>query len=192
MPEKREAEPDVVATGIPGVFEVHRRPVGDARGSLLRIYADDALAATDAFPSGPVQINLVTTASAGTVRGLHLQVPPTVGPGEAKLVTCVAGRVFDVAVDLRPDSSTRFRHHAVELAADGLRSLLIPPGVAHGMQALEDGVRLLYLHAAAYDPTAERGVRADDPDLAIPWPLPPVNLSERDRGLPIAKDLVLP
>lgn len=179
-------------TPIAGVLEVERRPVGDDRGRLTRLFCTDEFAPTGLFPAGPVQVNLATTATAGTVRGLHYQLRPASIPGESKLVTCVAGRVFDVAVDLRPDSPTRFRHHAVELTTDGPFSLLIPPGVAHGMQALEDGSALLYLHAASYDAALERGVLADDPLLGIPWPLPVVNRSERDRTLPDATSSELP
>lgn len=179
-------------TPIDGVLEVERRMIEDDRGHFSRLFCADEFAPTGLFPEGPVQVNLAMTAAAGTVRGLHYQLRPESGPGEAKLVTCVAGRVFDVAVDLRPDSPTRFHHHAVHLAADSPRSLLIPPGVAHGMQALEAGSALLYLHAASYDATLERGVRADDPLLGIPWPLPVVNRSERDRALPDATSSDLP
>lgn len=179
-------------TPIEGVFEVERRPIADARGQFERLFCDAEFAATGGFPDGPVQVNLATTGLAGTVRGLHYQVQPGKGPGEAKLVTCVAGRVFDVAVDLRPGSPTRLQHHAVELDAGGTRSLLIPAGVAHGMQALEDGTTLVYLHAAPYDAELERGIRVDDPTLAIPWPLAIANLSDRDRALPGAEESDLP
>ncbi len=172
-------------TPIEGVMEVEFRTVRDGRGSLTRVFAPEAFAGTGLFPDGPVHVNVATTLEAGTVRGLHWQQPSPGAVGEAKVITCVSGRVFDVAVDLRPESRTRFAHHAVELTPDGGRALLIPPGVAHGMQALEDGSTLLYLHAAAFVPERERGARADDPLLAIAWPLPLRNLSERDRGHPL-------
>lgn len=171
-------------TPIDGVVEVERRPIGDDRGRFARLFCSEEFVPTGLLIERPAQVNLATTTRAGSVRGMHLQGPRSTGPGETKLVTCVTGRVFDIALDLRADSPTFGRHHAVELAGDGVRSVLIPPGVAHGMQALEDGATLLYLHAAPYDPDLERGVRPDDPDLGIPWPLPVVGLSERDRALP--------
>ena len=171
-------------TSIDGVMEVDLTPVGDDRGAFARIFDVDAFRTTGLFPSGPVQTNLAVTREAGTVRGLHWQEPVPGRTGEAKLVMCVVGRVFDVAVDLRAGSPTRLRHHALELAAGSWRALLIPPGVAHGMQALEDGSTLLYHHSAPFDPALERGARPDDPALGIPWPLEIHNLSARDRSHP--------
>jgi dTDP-4-dehydrorhamnose 3,5-epimerase len=169
-------------TSIAGVVEVELGPVGDHRGTFARLFDAEEFAAIGLFPDGAVQTNLAVTAVAGTVRGLHWQEPVDDRTGEAKLILCVAGRVFDVAVDLRPSSPTRLQHHSVELVAGTWRALLIPPGVAHGMQALEDGSMLLYHHAAPFDATLERGVRVDDPALAIPWPLPVRDLSDRDRA----------
>lgn len=171
-------------TRIPGVFEVDLAPVSDDRGAFARVFDAHEFAAAGIFPNGAVQTNLAGTQEAGTVRGLHWQEPLRGRAGEAKLVMCVAGRVFDVAVDLRPGSPTRLQHHALELAAGTWRALLIPPGVAHGMQALEDGSSLLYHHAAPFDPALERGAPPDDPALAIPWPLRVRNLSARDRSHP--------
>ena len=175
-------------TPLAGVMEVEFQPIADERGTFVRLFERDRFAQTDLFPKGPVHINLATTLEAGTVRGLHWQDQADGTLGEAKLVTCVAGRVFDVAVDLRPDSPTRFEHHSLELSARRPRALLIPPGVAHGMQALEDSSMLLYLHAAEFVPDLERGARADDPRLSIRWPLPVRNLSERDRGHPLLEE----
>jgi dTDP-4-dehydrorhamnose 3,5-epimerase len=101
-----------------------------------------------------------------------------------KLVSCLRGEVWDVAVDLRPDSPTYLAWHAERLSADNRQALLIPEGFAHGFQALTDDVELLYCHSAAYAPQAERGLDALDPRLAIPWPLPLAERSPRDEGLP--------
>jgi dTDP-4-dehydrorhamnose 3,5-epimerase len=131
-------------------------------------------------------VNLSRTEEVGTIRGLHLQAPPH---SEAKLVRCLRGRVWDVAVDLRPGSATRGRWHAVELSPDRGNALLIPEGCAHGFQVLEAGSELLYLHSGAWVPEAETGVRFDDPQLAIPWPLPPLGLSGRDQALPLLGSL---
>ena len=183
MPEAAAASRFVFhSTPIDGVVEVEFAPVGDHRGAFTRLFDAEEFVATGLFPDGAVQTNLALTQVAGTVRGLHWQEPVDGRTGEAKLITCVAGRVFDVAVDLRPGSPTRLQHHAVELAAGTWRALLTPPGVAHGMQALEDGSTLLYHHAAPFDATLERGARADDPVFAIPWPLPIRDLSDRDRA----------
>jgi dTDP-4-dehydrorhamnose 3,5-epimerase len=126
-----------------------------------------------------VQVNHSITARRGTVRGLHFQRAPAL---EAKLIRCLRGRVFDVAVDLRAGSPTFARWHAVELAPDRPRQLLIPPGCAHGFQTLADDSELLYQHTAAYAPAHEDGVRHDEPRLAIAWPEPVTELSARDRG----------
>lgn len=187
MPEYRTARFTFHRTAIDGVFVVERNPVQDQRGQFARLFCAEEFAAVGLLTERPVQINLATTAVAGSVRGLHLQALGEHGPGESKLVTCVAGRVFDIAVDLRPGSATFAQNHAVELMAEGPLSLLIPPGVAHGMQALEDGSTLLYLHGALYDAALERGVRPDDPELAIPWPMPIARLSDRDRSLPLLR-----
>jgi len=100
-------------------------------------------------------------------------------------VRCLRGRVWDVAVDLRQDSPTYRHWHAVELSPEQGNALLIPEGCAHGFQVLQPGSELLYLHSGAWVPEAETGVRWDDPQLAIAWPLPAGELSERDRGLPL-------
>jgi len=117
------------------------------------------------------------TARKGTVRGMHFQRPPH---AEMKLVSCVRGEVFDVAVDLRRGSPTFLRWHAERLSADNNRALLIPQGFAHGFQALTDDAELIYCHSAAYDAASEGGLNPRDPRLAIAWPLPITELSARD------------
>jgi hypothetical protein len=119
------------------------------------------------------------------VRGLHYQLPPA---AEAKLVRCVDGAIFDVVVDNRPWSPTFGRWAGVELGADDAVALYVPPGCAHGYQALTDGARALYQASAPYSPEHERGIDHADPELAIAWPLPPRNVSEKDRALPTLHD----
>ncbi len=166
---------------LDGVARVVRRPVGDARGFLARLFCADTLAA--AGWTGPVaQVNHTHTAQRGTVRGLHLQHPPH---AEWKLVSCVRGAVWDVAVDLRAGSPTLGAWHGETLSADNHAALLIPPGCAHGFQALTDDVELLYVHSAPWVPSHEAGVRPDDPRLGIPWPLPITVRSARDAGHPL-------
>ena len=166
------------ATPIAGLWEIETLPRGDARGSLTRLHCVEGMAAI-APNLRFVQSNLTVTAARGTVRGLHFQRAPAL---EAKLIRCVRGRVFDVAVDLRHGSPTFGRWHAVELAGDNQRQVFIPPGCAHGFQTLEDGCKLLYQHTAPYTPDCEDGLRHDDARLAIPWPLPVSGVSGRDLG----------
>jgi dTDP-4-dehydrorhamnose 3,5-epimerase len=168
------------ATPIAGLWEIETVPRGDARGSLTRLHCAESMAAI-APDVRFVQSNLSVTAARGTVRGLHFQRAPA---REAKLIRCLRGRVFDVAVDLRDGSPTFGRWHAVELAGDNQRQVFIPPGCAHGFQTLEDDCELLYQHTAPHTPDCEDGVRHDDARLAIRWPLPAIGLSSRDLALP--------
>jgi dTDP-4-dehydrorhamnose 3,5-epimerase len=168
-----------------GPARVSRKPIGDARGSFTRLFCQEELA--EAGWSGSVaQVNLSVTAERGTVRGMHFQHPPH---SETKLVVCLAGAVWDIAVDIRAGSTTVLSHVAAELSAENGVALLIPPGFAHGFQTLTDDVQLLYFHSAAHAPGAEDGLDPFDPALGLAWPLPPTIVSERDRGWPpIAAD----
>ncbi|MFN9660766.1 MAG: dTDP-4-dehydrorhamnose 3,5-epimerase family protein [Cyanobacteriota bacterium] len=170
-------------TAIPGVFELVARPFADHRGTFLNAFrAQEPAFASSWGERGIAQVNYSRTEAVGTIRGLHLQATPH---AEAKLVRCLRGRVWDVAVDLRPDSLSFGQWHALELSLDQSNALLIPEGCAHGFQVLEAGSELLYLHSGPWVPEAETGVRFNDPRLAIPWPLPSQGLSERDQALPL-------
>ncbi len=125
-----------------------------------------------------VQINHSRTAHAGAVRGMHYQKSPH---AEMKLIRCLRGAVYDVAVDMRPESRSYLQHQAVELRADDGRLFVISEGFAHGFQALEPDTELLYLHTAMYAPEAEDGVLHDDPLLAIKWPYSVTDISARDK-----------
>jgi dTDP-4-dehydrorhamnose 3,5-epimerase len=168
------------ATPIAGVLRVRRALHRDDRGLFARLYDQDLLGAAG-WPGGVAQVNLSHTRHAGTVRGLHFQHPPH---AEAKLVSCIAGRVFDVAVDLRRGSPSFGRWHGEELCAGQGLALLVPPGCAHGFQALTDDVTLVYCHSAPYVAAAEGGFSVHDETLAIAWPLPVRGLSPRDAALP--------
>ncbi len=172
---------------INNVVELAAQPFRDDRGAFLSAFRAQEAGFAEAWGDrGIAQVNFSRTEAVGTVRGLHLQEPPY---SEAKLVRCLRGRVWDVAVDLRPGSPTHGLWHAVELAPGAANALLIPEGCAHGFQVLEPGSELLYLHSGAWVPEAETGVRFDDPKLAIPWPLPPMGLSDRDLALPLLESL---
>ena len=174
-------------TPICGVIELVGQPFADERGSFLNVFRAQEPSFDQAWGQRPIaQVNISRSEAVATVRGLHLQAPPH---SEAKLVRCLRGRVWDVAVDLRPDSATYGQWHAVELSPATANALLIPEGCAHGFQVLEPGSELLYLHSGDWVPEAETGIRFNDPRLAIPWPLPPVGLSERDLALPLLESL---
>lgn len=164
---------------LAGLKLVQRARAADARGFLARLFDAQALEAAG-WRAPVAQVNHTLTTAAGTVRGLHLQLPPH---AEMKLVSCVRGEVWDVAVDLRARSATFGQWHAERLSADNGRALLIPQGFAHGFQSLQDDVELVYCHSAAYAADAEWGVDAQDPRLAIAWPLPVIARSPRDSAL---------
>lgn len=165
-------------TPLAGLYEITHTSYADERGRFTRLFCEQELAAVRPDMHF-TQINLSETHKAGTVRGLHYQLPPA---AEAKLIRCVRGRVLDVAVDLRAESPTFLRWHVVELAEDNARAVFIPEGFAHGFQAMSDDAHLLYMHTASWNPAYEAGLRHDDPRLAIPWPLPVRHLSARDRA----------
>jgi dTDP-4-dehydrorhamnose 3,5-epimerase len=171
---------DLVDTPLAGVKIVRRQRVQDTRGSLSRLFCSQELAAAG-WRDPVAQINHTVTVRAGTVRGLHFQHPPH---AEAKLVSCLRGEVWDVALDLRADSPTFLQWHAERLSAENGVALLIPPGCAHGFQALTDNAEMLYLHSMPYTPAAEGGLHPLDPRLAMAWPLPLTELSARDAGHP--------
>ena len=169
-------------TPINGVFELLAQPFTDHRGAFLNAFRAQEPAFMGSWGDrGISQVNLSRTEAVGTIRGLHLQAEPH---SEAKLVRCLRGRVWDVAVDLRQDSRTYRHWHAVELSPEQSNALLIPEGCAHGFQVLEPSSELLYLHSGAWEPQAETGVRWDDPQLAVAWLLPVTELSDRDFHLP--------
>jgi dTDP-4-dehydrorhamnose 3,5-epimerase len=170
----------VTATGLQGLNLIEREQRADARGSFSRLFCAEELASAG-FAQPIAQINHTLTRRRGSVRGLHFQHPPH---SEDKMVNCLRGSVFDVALDLRHGSPTFLRWHAEVLSADNRRSLLIPKGFAHGFQALSDDVELLYFHSAPYVQAAEGGVNPRDPAIAIDWPLPFADVSERDAAHP--------
>jgi dTDP-4-dehydrorhamnose 3,5-epimerase len=163
---------------LAGMKRLQRQYVGDNRGFLARLFCAKELA-TSGWTKPIAQINHTYTAKQGTVRGMHFQRLPN---AEMKLVSCIRGEVWDVAVDLRYDSPTFLHWHAEQLSAENGCALIIPEGFAHGFQALTDDVELIYCHSAPYAPEAEAGLHPLEPRLAIAWPLPVVELSPRDRN----------
>lgn len=170
----------VMQTPISGLKLIERKSLSDQRGFFERLFCIRELESMMNDRS-IVQINHTFTAKRGVVRGLHFQHPPH---AEMKIVTCLQGEIFDVAVDLREGSSF-LQWHAELLSAGNFRTLVIPEGFAHGFQALTDDCELIYLHTARYDPKEEGGLSPLDPRLAIEWPLAISELSDRDKSHPM-------
>ena len=166
---------------LAGLKRIERQRLGDSRGLLSRLFCAQELAAAG-WHKPIAQINHTHTAQRGTVRGMHYQQPPH---AEMKLVTCIQGEVWDVAVDLRAGSPTFLQWHAELLSADNQRAMLIPEGFAHGFQTLSDHVALLYCHTAPHNSAAEAALNAQDPRLAIQWPITIAELSARDTNHPL-------
>jgi len=170
----------VSALPLPGLHLITRQRIGDNRGFFTRVFCAEELDAAG-WTRPIAQINHTYTGRRGTVRGMHYQTPPN---AEMKLVTCLRGEVWDVAVDLRAGSATCGKWHGEHLSSDDGRAMLIPEGFAHGFQALTDDVELLYCHSAAYAPDSEAGWNPRDTTLSISWPLAISEMSPRDTQLP--------
>jgi len=171
----------ILDTPLTGLKIIERQQQSDSRGFLARLFCAEELAAAG-WQKSVVQINHTLTQKAGTVRGMHFQRPPH---AEVKLVACLRGTIWDVAVDLRAGSATFLQWHAEELSSANHRALLIPEGFAHGFQALSDDCELLYLHSAVYTPEAEAGLNPKDTMLSITWPLAITEMSARDAQHPM-------
>jgi dTDP-4-dehydrorhamnose 3,5-epimerase len=170
----------LLAETLPGVKLLALEPHRDERGCYLRCLCRDALARMG-VDMAVAQANASFTTRAGTLRGLHYQLPPA---EEAKVVVCLKGAIFDVVLDLRPASRDFGRHAGQELSADACRALVVPPRCAHGFLSLTDDVIVAYYVSGPHAPDRERGVRWNDPTFALGWPFPPRLVSERDQGLP--------
>jgi dTDP-4-dehydrorhamnose 3,5-epimerase len=171
----------ILGTPIADLILVESKFQTDERGSFTRLYCQEELGEL-VGKRQIVQINQSSTRTVGTVRGLHYQRDPH---AEMKLVRCIKGKVWDVAVDLRAGSPTFLHWHAEELSAENAHMMVIPEGFAHGFQVLEEDSELLYLHTAFYTPAVEGGVRPTDPQLSIAWPMVPQDLSDRDLSHPL-------
>lgn len=166
---------------LAGVALIERAPVEDSRGLFERLFCDDAL---EALIGKPVrQINRSVTRGRGVVRGVHFQRPPK---AETKIVTCLRGAVFDVAIDLRRGSPTFLQRVGERLSEDRPVSMLIPEGFGHGFQTLSEHSELLYLHFERYAPECEGGLNAMDRTLRDAWPQPIARRSARDEALPFS------
>lgn len=164
---------------LPGVVIFEPVSHVDHRGFFVRTFDADSLRSAGIDPGAFVQENQ-SRSPRGTLRGLHLRA----GPGEAKLVRCARGAVLDVVVDLRPWSATFGNWETVVLDDVDHRHIYVPRGFGHGFQVLSEIADVCYHHDATYDPAADAAVAWDDPDIAVQWPVPPLQLSQRDRAAP--------
>jgi dTDP-4-dehydrorhamnose 3,5-epimerase len=167
-------------TPLRGAYLIDLEPHPDERGFFARTFCAREFEEHGLSPV-VVQANMSFNRRKGTLRGMHYQLPPA---AEAKLVRCTRGAIHDVIVDLRPDSPTHLQGFGVELSADNRTALYVPEVFAHGFQTLEDETEVAYQVSEFYAPGQERGIRHDDPALAIEWPLPVSVISEKDRSWP--------
>lgn len=171
-------------TAIPGLRVIDLDCLGDERGFFARAWCGREFREAG-LEDSLSQVNVSVNLRAGTVRGLHFQEPPF---SEAKVVRCTAGAIFDVAVDLRDNSATRGQWFGVELNDSNYRSLFVPKGFAHGFQTLRDRTEILYLMSDAYVPGAGRGLRYDDPEIQVKWPMEVSVVSDKDRAFPTLRE----
>jgi dTDP-4-dehydrorhamnose 3,5-epimerase len=171
---------NVIDTILEGVKVIEATTLKDERGEFSRIFCDDELRR---ILNGKAvkQINRSITRKIGAVRGMHFQNAPY---AEIKIVRCLRGEVFDIAVDLRKDSATFLKWFGIKLSPLKNIALVIPEGCAHGFQVLQEGSELLYLHTAPYTPSSEAAIRFDDPLIGISWPITPTEISQRDLSHP--------
>ncbi len=173
-----------VETPLFGAYVIEPETITDERGAFARMF-DRKVFVDHGLFGDFAQASLSFNSKKGTLRGLHFQVPQA----ETKLVRCVRGAVWDVMVDVQKHSTSYKKWHAVELDADSRRAVYIPAGFAHGFLTLTDATELHYQITPAHDPFGGRGIRWDDPELAIEWPFRPTVMSERDRTLPLLSEL---
>lgn len=166
------------STPIEGLFVLHRPIRRDERGIFSRLFGEDEIAAAGR-PTKAVHVNSSTSSEVGTLRGIHFQYPPF---AEAKVVACTSGAIWDVGIDLRPGSPTRFQWFGSVLTPTNGLSMIIPEGFGHAFITLEQNSTAVYVISATYEPRVESGLRYDDPMLSIVWPITPKVISEKDRA----------
>ena len=169
---------------LPGSALIYADPFIDQRGIFARFFCEKELAELIG-ERHIVNVNLSKTHQRGAIRGLHFQYPPK---AEMKFIRCIRGSVYDVIVDIRKDSPTFLQWYGIELSADNMKMLCVPEGFAHGFQVLEESPEMLYLHTEFYSKEHEGGLYYGDPELEIPWPLEPTDISERDKNHPSVSD----
>ena len=172
-------------TPLKGSYVINLSAMSDERGWFARTYCENEFREIG-HEARWVQMNHSYTAKKGTIRGMHFQLPPY---RETKMVRCIRGKVFDVIIDIRKGSATFLKWFGVELSPGALNMIYIPEGFAHGFQALHDESELIYNHSEFYTPKAESGIRYDDPEINIEWPLEVTSVSERDLNHPLLTEI---
>lgn len=167
---------EMKATSIEGLFVLCRPVYQDQRGQFTRLFAAEGMDAVGR-PTQAIHVNTSNSVKTGTLRGIHFQYPPH---AETKIVACTAGSIWDVGVDLRPNSPTRFQWYGTKLTPQNGLSMVIPEGFGHAFITLEPNSTAVYVVSSAYAPEYEAGVRYDDPALAIKWPILPTVISDKD------------
>ena len=175
---------DFISTTLKDLYKVDRKIIQDHRGLLSRLFCVDHFKEIG-FNKSIVQINHTLTQKKGVIRGMHYQNPPYT---ETKIVTCIQGKILDVAVDLRQGSSTFLKWHSEILSSDNQSSLFIPDGFAHGFQTLTEDCHIIYMHSNFFSPDAEEGLNPVDPKIAIRWPLDVTEVSKKDNNYPMLDD----
>ena len=170
-----------IESSIKGLYTIQLKSLKDDRGFFARTFCKEIFLKIG-FNEEFVQFNHSFNTLKGTIRGMHYQKAPF---AESKLIRCVQGSVYDVAIDLRKNSPTYLQSFGVELSAENLKCILIPQGFAHGFQTLEDNTSLIYHHTSYYKPNTEGGIRYNDPALNILWKLPAVSISPKDLTHPL-------
>ncbi|MEO8820015.1 MAG: dTDP-4-dehydrorhamnose 3,5-epimerase [Ginsengibacter sp.] len=173
-----------IETKLKGCYEIEVVPHKDSRGWFSRTYCKNEFSEINHSKEW-VQLNHSFTKEKGIIRGMHFQLPPYT---EVKLVKCVSGSVYDVALDLRTNSNTFLKWFGIELSAENKKMILIPEGFAHGFQTLTDNCELIYHHTNFYSPNQEGGIKYDDPIVGINWPLKITNISEKDNQYEYLKE----
>ena len=167
-------------TPLKGVFVIDLEKRGDDRGFFARLFCEREFAQHGLNPK-IVQMNNSSSTTRGTLRGIHYQLAPK---GEDKTFRCVLGALFDVVIDLRPDSPTFLKHFAAELTAENRTMIHVPQGCANSFMTIADDTEIFYFTSEFYSPQHERGIRYNDPALGIHWPLEPVVISDKDKNHP--------
>lgn len=165
-----------VPTNLKDAFVVELEPISDSRGFFSRTFCGREFEKHGLKPT-VAQANVSFNHKKGTLRGMHYQVPPA---AETKLVRCTRGAIYDVIIDLRPDSPSYLQHFGVELSEDNRKALYVPELFAHGYLTLTDGAEVIYQVGEFYSPGYERGIRYDDPKFGIQWPVAIEVISDKD------------
>ena len=168
-------------TKLPGAYIIDLEPLSDERGFFARTFCQEEFKSHN-LNITIAQANISYNKTKGTLRGLHMQLPPS---EESKLIKCIRGAIYDVIVDLRKNSATFKQWIGVELNADNHQMLYVPEGFAHGFITLENNTEVIYQMSQFYKPGSEKGFRFNDPAFDITWPMQPIVISERDKNFPL-------